>query len=158
MTTLLDLLSTLGQVTWQPVWMPILAWTVLVLPFWGLLERTNRLHPHAEYRLYQVLLAALPVGMLATALLDGRWASAAGMSSTGLSVVVMPSVEPTVQSSAAAPTPPLIHAVGLVTVAALGMSVAGLGRLTLNAVALTHVRAGIHDGSPSVELKDIQGG
>lgn len=155
MTTLLDLLSTLGQATWQAVWMPILAWTLIVLPFWALLERTDRLHPHAEYRLYQVLLAALPVGMLATALFDGRWTSTVGMSSTGLSVVVMPPVEPTVQSTAVAPSLTWLHAVGLVTVAALGMSVVGLSRLVFDAIALIHVRADIDDGSPSADSQTI---
>ena len=155
MTTLLDLLSTLGQATWQPVWMPMLAWTLLVLPFWGLLERTNHLHPHAEYRLYQVLLAALPVGMLATALLDGRWASTPGMSNTGLPVVVMPPVEPTVQSSAAAPSLNWIHAVGLATVGAIGMSVVGLGRLALDGIALTRVRTDLNDGSPPADPQAI---
>ncbi len=153
MTTLLDLLSMLGEATWEPVWVPVLAWTVFVLPLWLLLERTDRLHPHAEYRLYQVLLAALPVGMLATVLLDGWWASATGMSGTGLSVVVMPPMDTTARSVSGSSSLTWFHGVGLATTAALGVGVVGLSRLALDAAALARVRMCIDGSSHAAELQ-----
>ncbi len=63
MQMILDGLSALGTATIDPLWRPVLAWTALGLPLWTLLRWTDRLHPNAEYRLSQLLLAALPVGL-----------------------------------------------------------------------------------------------
>jgi TonB family protein len=140
MTTLLELLSLLGRTTWAPVWVPVLAWTGLALPFWALLRRTDRLHPTAEYRLWQTLLAALPLGVGAAALFDGWGTASAALSGAGLSVVVMPAVEPT--GGAPSPTSTLAwtHAVGLATVLAGAAGLVGLVRLALDAVAAVRVR------------------
>jgi len=140
MTTLLDLLSRIGHAAWDPIWVPVLAWTLLALPLWALLRRTDRLHPHAEYRLLQVLLAALPVGVGAAALFDGWSPASTALSGVGPGLVVMPPVE---ASAGASSSPALawMHAVGLATLAAAGGALAGLVRLSLDAAAAARVRA-----------------
>lgn len=139
MTTLLDLLAQTGHATWDPLWVPILAWTVLVLPLWGLLTRVDRVHPYAEYRLLQVLLAALPVGVVATTIFDGWMASSAGLPEAGLGITVPP-VEATVQSGSI-PAFGWSHVLGLVTIAAILGGLVGLGRLVLNGIAAAHIRS-----------------
>ena len=140
MTTLLDLLDLLGRTTWDPVWVPVLAWTGFALPLWALLARTDRLHPTAEYRLWQTLLAALPVGVGAAALLDGWGTASAALSGAGLSVVVMPAVEPAGGAPSSAPTLAWTQAVGLATVLAGAAGLVGLARLALDAAAAVRVR------------------
>lgn len=139
MTTLLDLLAQTGRATWDPLWVPILAWTVLALPLWGLLTRLDRVHPYAEYRLLQVLLAALPVGMVATSIFDGWMATSAGFPDAGLATTVLPPVETTVNSGSVSALG-WNHALGLVTVAALVVGLVELGRLVLNGIAAARIR------------------
>ncbi|MFB6247814.1 MAG: TonB family protein [Salinibacter sp.] len=155
MTTLLDLLALLGRTTWEPVWVPVLAWTGLALPLWALLARTDRLHPHAEYRLWQVLLAALPVGMGAAALLDGWGAAPAALPGAGLSAVVMPAVEPTGGVPSPTPARSWTHAVGLATVLAGAAGLVGLVRLALDAAAAFRVRqtVGRHASCEALEAR-----
>ena len=153
MTTLLDLLDLLGRTTWDPVWVPVLAWTGLALPLWALLARTDRLHPTAEYRLWQTLLAALPVGVGAAALLDGWGTASAALSGAGLSVVVMPTVEPTGGVPSPTPTLAWTHTVGLATVLAGAAGLVGLARLALDAVALVQVRKQAEETPPTGHLQ-----
>jgi TonB family protein len=153
MTTLLDLLALLGRTTWEPVWVPALAWTVLALPVWVLLARTDRLHPHAEYRLWQTLLAALPVGVGAAALLDGWGPASTALSGAGLSVVVMPAVEATGASASPSPEPAWTHAVGLLTVLAGAAGLVGVARLTLDAMAAVRVRRTVLRDAPPDDLQ-----
>jgi len=151
MTTMLDVLAQIGHATWDPVWVPVLAWTVLALPLWALLPRTDRLHPNAEYRLLQTLLAALPVGIAAAAVFDG-WGASAALSNAGWSVVVMPPVEAAAEAS---PSPDLawMHAVGLATVVATGVGLVGLVRLALDAEALLRVRTEAEETPPTGDLQ-----
>jgi len=148
--TLLDHIGHLGRTVWTPLWVPILAWTLLALPPWILLRSTDRLHPHAEYRFWQVLLAALPAGVGAAALFDG-WGASTVLPGVGGSVVVMPPVE-TVPESNSSPTLAWMHAVGLATVLAVGVGIMRLGRLALDAAALVRVRTRI-EGNASHPLR-----
>ena len=141
MQIVLDILSDLGTATLHPFWVPILAWTVLVLPPWALLERTDRLHPLAEYRLTQVLLAALPVGILAASIGEMLPAAVQPAALSGRSMVVLPAIEPTTEPVAGpSPSWSWMHAVGLLTVGALGVGLFCLGRLALEVVAARRVR------------------
>ena len=152
MTTLLDVLAQIGQAAWDPIWLPVLAWTVLALPLWALLVRSDRLHPHAEYRLLQVLLAALPVGMGAAALFEGWEPASPALSGVGWSVVVMPPVE-AAAGATSSPALTWMHAVGLATVAAAGAGLVGLARLALDAAAVARVRAEVGAGESPGDLQ-----
>jgi TonB family protein len=139
MMTLLDFLDVIGRATWQPVWIPLFAWTALALPLWVFLERTDRLHPLAEYRLSQVLLAALPISIAATGVVELLPESPTPPLLPKASVLVLPAVE-----STSAPAPGATwqwdHMIGALTVLALAVGVFELGRLGVNAVALGRVR------------------
>lgn len=152
MTTLLDFLAQIGHATWAPLWIPVLAWTVLVLPLWALLAQTDRLHPNAEYRLWQVLLAALPLGVAAAALFDGWGPASTALSGVGGSVVVMPPVDAGPEA-AASPDLAWMYVVGLATVVAAGAGLVGLVRLALDAVALVRVRLHAEETPPPGDLQ-----
>ena len=135
----LDGLSSLGRATVDPLWRPLLAWTVLALPLWAVLHWTNRLHPNAEYRLSQVLFAALPVGIVAVSVVGRLPDATRSAVLPAPSVVVLPSIE---AAAVATPAPSWtwMHAVGLLTVGALGIGLIRLGRLALEVVAVGRVR------------------
>ncbi len=147
MQTMLDVLVDLGTATTDTLWLPILAWTALVLPLWALLARTDRLHPHAEYRLSQVLLAALPLGIAAVSIVEMLPDAARSAMLPAQSVVVLPAIKTTT-----APSPPVswswMHAVGLLTVGALGVGLFQMGRLALQVVAMRRVRCRIQATAP----------
>ena len=138
-TPILEILSDLGAAAASSLWLPVAAWTLLALPLWVLLERTDRLHPLAEYRLSQVLLAALPISIAAAGMVELLPESPAPPLLPDASVLVLPAVE-----STAAPAPEFSwqwnHAIGGLTVLALAVGVFELGRLAMNAVALGRVR------------------
>ena len=139
MQMILDLLAELGAVTTDPLWLPVFTWTVLALPLWMLIERTERLHPLAEYRLSQVLLATLPVGIGAVGVLSLLPDATRTAMLPAQSVVVLPAIE-TTTASAPAVSWSWMHAMGLLTVAALGVGLFQLGRLALQIVAMGRVR------------------
>lgn len=138
-TPILEILSDLGAAAASSLWLPVAAWTLLALPLWVLLKRTDRLHPLAEYRLSQVLLAALPISIAAAGMVELLPESPAPPLLPDASVLVLPAVE-----STAAPAPEFSwqwnHAIGGLTVLALAVGVFELGRLAMNAVALGRVR------------------
>lgn len=152
MMTLLDVLGQLGRATWQPVWIPVVAWTMFALPVWGISKWTDRLHPEAEYRLSQVLLATLPGGLLAVALFNVIPTSAAIGSLPEISVSVSPAVEAVENGDRPSPLTWSI-AVGLFTVGALGVGLVALGRLALDVAAAARVYA-LAGESPSDDLQD----
>ncbi len=145
MTMLLDALDLIGRATWEPVWVPTLVWTVFALPLWLGLKQTDRLHPLAEYRLSQVLLATLPVGVYATTLADLLPGSMAAAPTHTLSLTVLPALEaPRAVTSAAVPWH-WTQAVGLLTIIAGGAALVRLGRLALDAVAVARVHGSLDD-------------
>lgn len=148
MQTVLDMLADLGAATTEPFWVPVLAWTVLTLPLWALLERTDRLHPLAEYRLAQVLLAALPIG-IGVVSVAGMFPAATRSSVVPVqSVVVLPAIE-TTGAVGPAISWSWMHAVGLLTVGALAVGVVSVGRLALQIVAAGRVRKQMAAGAAS---------
>jgi TonB family protein len=139
MTTLLELLDVLGRITWEPVWLPLLAWTALALPLWLVLKSARRLHPRADYRLSQVLLGTLPLGLLAAALGDLLPSGAAVVPSPALSVTVFPAPTPSVTVA----TGPAVHwtqAVG---------ALVRLGHLASSVVAGIRVRRSLDRPAPT---------
>lgn len=152
-TPILDILSDLGAATTHSLWLPVLAWTALTLPLWALLERTERLHPLAEYRLRQVLLAALPIGIAAVCVAEWLPESAASASLPTTSIITLPAIEATNVASTA-PTLQWMHAVGLLTAGALAVGVIRVGRFLLRAVAAARVRQHVEISSgPSVQAQ-----
>ena len=135
----LDALSSLGTAAMDPLWLPVLAWTVLALPLWALLQWTDRLHPNAEYRLSQVLLAALPVGLAAVSVAKMLPDAPHSPMLSARSLVVVPAIETSTASASPAPWT-WMHALGLLTVGALGIGLIRLGRLALEVVAVGRVR------------------
>jgi len=133
------MLADLGAATASPLWLPVAAWTLLALPLWVLLTRTDRLHPLAEYRLSQVLLAALPIGITAVGVVELLPDSSTSPLLPDTSVLVLPAAEPTTVSAPGV-TWQWDHAIGALTTLALALGVFELGRLGVNAVALGRVR------------------
>lgn len=70
MQTALDLLAEAGRIGLVYFWQPVLIWSVLALLVSSMLERWADGHPLIKYRIYQALLFALPLGVLASAVTD----------------------------------------------------------------------------------------
>lgn len=138
--TVLSLLADLGAATTDLVWLPVLTWTVLTVPLWGFLERTERLHPRAEYRLSQLLLAALPLGIAATGIVKLLPETSAPSLLPDASVLVLPPANPST-AAASGVAWGWDHAIGALTVLTLAVGIFELGRLGANAIALRRVRA-----------------
>ena len=139
MQLVLDGLSSLGRAAVDPLWRPLLAWTVLAFPLWALLQWTDRLHPNAEYRLSQVLLAALPVGLAAVSVAKMLPDAPHSPMLSARSLVVVPAIKTGTVSASPAPWT-WMHALGLLTVGALGVGLFRFGRLVLRVVAVRRVR------------------
>lgn len=159
-TPILDILSDLGVATGYSLWLPILAWTALVVPAWGLLSYSSA-HPLAQYRLRQVLLAALPIGLIMSAAVDvsGWLAMLQGAFGTeppgsvriGLILPISDVTAPTVTPSSS-PIWSLTHTVGLATLVVGGGGLVGLGRLVRDLV--THI--GFRRSVASTPAPDLQ--
>ena len=154
---MLDLLADLGAATAYSLWLPVLVWTVVALPVWGLLARTS-LHPLAQYRLRQVLLAALPVGLVATALVDASgwlaalgsalWPAPSGSVSAGSAVAGLDGAA-TTSAPAASSIWSWSQVVGAATVVAVGGALVGVGRLTRDLVAFLRLRRSVETTTAS---------
>lgn len=66
--TILDVLADLGQGTLAPLWIPVLAWTIMALPAAWAVKRWGS-SALLRYRLLQATLFALPLGIIAAAVL-----------------------------------------------------------------------------------------
>ena len=139
MQMVLDGLSSLGSAAVDPLWRPLLAWTVLALPLWALLNWTDRLHPNAEYRLSQILLVALPAGMGAVVIAEMMPGAPHSPMLPARSLVVLPAIEAST-GSASSVLWTWMHAVGLLTVGALGVGLFQLGRFVLDVAAVGRAR------------------
>ncbi|WP_259080971.1 M56 family metallopeptidase [Salinibacter ruber] len=153
MQMILDGLSALGTATIDPLWRPVLAWTALALPLWALLRWTDRLHPNAEYRLSQLLLAALPVGVAMIGVIEMLPDASQSALRPARSVVALPAIE-TGPVSVPAGSWTWMHAVGLLAVGALGIGLFRLGRLGLDVLASSRVRRRLDTAvKPSLEAE-----
>lgn len=146
MTTMLEILAVLGRATWEPIWVPFLAWTVFALPLSALLTKTSFLHPYAEYRLWQMLLATLPLSLLGVLVIDAWWTTPIPVDS-GLSVFVLPPIKTSGGSVPADPEVGWSHVVGTLTLGALLMSAVSLSHLVVNAVAVARVRSRVENSA-----------
>gem|GEM_PF-1118095 len=152
MQMILDGLSVLGTATIDPLWRPVLAWTALGLPLWALLRWTDRLHPNAEYRLSQLLLAALPVGLGVVCVIEMLPGASQSALLPARSALVVPAVE-TGPVSVPAGSWTWMHALGLLTVGALGIGLIRLGRLALEVAAVGRVRRKLETTTPSLDAE-----
>ena len=123
MTELLDVLHTLGVWSVAHFWVPLLIWTLLALPTYAVL-RWATVPAALRYRLQQALLAALPIGVGATAVVDVSglqlWiASTPGAGGSG-GLVVLPEYITTMGAgtASAATAWSLYHGLGLLTAGA----------------------------------------
>lgn len=148
---LFELLESVGSAVLQPVIVPLLAWTVLALPLWWLVERTDRIHPYGKYRLLQLILAALPLGILATGLAELLPESTTIPTVTTPAVTVLPPIQSVDVTAGTSPSWGWMHLVGLVTAAALALALVRLGQLTLDGVAALRVKFEV-DESRSADL------
>ena len=150
MEMLLPFLDQLGRMSWDSLWVPLFAWTVLALPVWAVLSRTDRLHPLAAYRLSQVVLASLPLGMLVAALPDLWPHPTAGAAASFRSVMIVPTLDiSTSVSTAEEPGWHWAHVCGLLTLVATGAAIAQLSRLSLDLWATVQIRSQVHGSSLS---------
>lgn len=153
---LFELLETVGRAMLQPVIVPVLAWTVLALPLWWLVERTDRIHPYGKYRLLQLILAALPLGILATGLAELLPESTTISPVTAPAVTVLPPIQSVDVTAATSPTWSWMHLVGLLAAAAAGLALVRLGQLALDGVAALRVKSEV-DESPNTQLDTVLG-
>ncbi len=137
--TALNILADLGTATFHSLWVPMLVWTLLALPLWRLLVWTDRLHPYAEYRLAQVLLAALPIGIAAVSVVGLFPSAPRSTVLSAQSVVALPQVETTTGLTTGVSWS-WMHGVGLLTISAVGAGLLRLGQFVLNVIAVERVR------------------
>ena len=70
MTSIIDLLTTIGDFMFQEVWFPLLIWTLVAIPATYLLHRLKSIPPAYQYHGRMALLLALPMGIIGSHLLD----------------------------------------------------------------------------------------
>lgn len=158
---ILDILAELGAATAFSLWLPLLVWTAAIIPAWMVLSYSSA-PPLVQYRLRQVLLAALPVGMIATVAVDASgwlvalqevfWSEPAGSVRVGVIPLVADSAPSTVSPTA----PPIwswTHAVGLATLVVLGGALVGIGRLIRDLGAFLGLRRS-ESSTPAPDLQE----
>lgn len=62
MQATVDFLQTLGTQSLPAFWLPLLAWTLISLPIYGLLRTWKSAHPRLQYDAHRALLLSLPLG------------------------------------------------------------------------------------------------
>lgn len=144
MTELLDGLDLLGRWSVPALWLPLLAWTLLALPVYAALRRTDRWHPLVRYRLHEALLFALPVGLGAAVWIDASglstWlATVTSGSGEGPGLIPLP-LGPTADGvtpmASDATRLTVYHAVGALTGSALLLGSIRLARLIRSSLAI----------------------
>lgn len=132
LSPLLDLLHALGAASWQTLWLPVLLWTSVVLIAVATLRLTPSLPPLWTYRFRQALLAALPVGIITSAVVDLPLHALpnASVSASALATTTLPT------ATVAPGTVPLTwtHAVGFLTVLAAVAAGRALSKLSIQIV------------------------
>lgn len=148
-TIILEPLARIGEAAIHPLWVPLAAWTVLALPLWWLVDRTDAIHPYGEYRLLQTILLALPLGILgaiSAELLPDHASIAVAVMPTATVLPSMPAVEATATQS---PSLEWIHLLGLLTAGAVALASFRLGQVLLDAVAALRVKFDVGKGGES---------
>jgi TonB family protein len=145
LSPLLDLLYTLGAASWQSLWLPALLWTSVALIAVAVLRLAPALPPLWTYRFRQALLAALPVGILAAAVID---LPARALPSSSFSA--SPLVSTTLSGTTVTPGAVSLtwtHAVGLLTVIAAGAAGFALSKLSIQVVRTRLMTAWVREQS-----------
>lgn len=148
MTEALDLLHALGTWSASALWLPLLAWTLLTLPVYVIVQRARGWHPLTRYRLLQALLFTLPAGLVAATWIDASsvlagWLALSSTASGGTMWVLPPAeVSPTTAPSDALALDGF-HALGLLTVIAIALGVGRLLRLLRSRRAMDSLRTSV---------------
>jgi TonB family protein len=117
---------------------------------WGASEYADGLHPYVRYRLYQTLLAALPLGIVGTLLVE--WAPWAASAPSLPGIVVLPAMPSVPDASVSEPSWRWMQGVGLATLAGGGMALWRLGRLIRDTMATWHIRTAASDMPDASEV------
>lgn len=146
MPELLDGLQIIGDWSVPSLWLPLLAWTLLALPAYAAL-RLFAAPPELRYRLLQALLAALPLGVLATTATDlfgvDLWMGSLSAARGTSDLIILPQSIATTgtEEATASATWTVYQGLGLLTIAAGGLALVRVARLAQSARALARLRA-----------------
>lgn len=151
MMTTLEILRVLGENTWQPFWVPVFVWTVFAVPVWIGLESVEKIHPRAEYRLGQILLATLPLGLVAVAG-AGHLLTPSALAVIAPRTATLSPVEVTPTNGPGSYAWTWVHGVGLLTVVGAIVATARLSQLAVHAVAVRRIGTSF-DSAPSDDLQ-----
>lgn len=146
LSSLLESLHNLGAASWPLLWLPVLAWTSVVLIAVAALRLAPALPPLWTYRFRQTLLAALPLGVIAAAMIDlpARALPPSAFAAPTLISTPLPGV--TVAPGAISLT--WTHAVGLLTIVAAGTAGFALSKLTVQIVRTRLLGASVRQRQP----------
>lgn len=152
---MLEWIDTLGRVSMETVWLPLLAWTVLWLLGEAIARLPLRVHPLVRYRATQALLFALPLGFALAPFLDaGRLApwwverSVVTVSEVTVAGIPVPAGEVARLTEVAPPVWTLELALGLLLLVAVAFALVRLAALVGQARDLRALRRGLPDGEP----------
>ena len=140
MTTLADVLETLGATGLNAFWLPLAAWTLVALPLYAALHTWDRAHPIVPYHAGRALLFALPLGLFLAGVADLSllFPSSPASGAVVPFLIVLPEVMP--QEAASGIAWNLYHALGALTVVATALALWRLARLAWQAAALWGLR------------------
>ncbi|SHF62779.1 TonB family C-terminal domain-containing protein [Fodinibius roseus] len=140
MIELIDLLQATGDATLAYLWFPIIVWTLIALPVTLFLLRTERIPPVYQYHSRMALLAALPLGMAGSYLVEVA-GEALSSSQTAAAKFIVVQNPITVTAATSENTfwnslsDPLLW-IGLTTVVLAAGAVYYLGRILFNSIQL----------------------
>ena len=153
MTEFLDAIHAFGTWSAAALWLPLLAWTLLVLPFYVMVQRAERWHPLVRYRLLQALLFTLPAGLVAAAWIDASsllsgWSALSGASPSEPTWILLPGTSAPSATPAPAESVGLdaFHAIGLFTAGAVLIGAVRLARLARSGFAVAALKADASHG------------
>lgn len=96
MISLIETFAAMGESLFQLFWFPVAVWTVLAILTFGILKTISQIHPQYHYQIRVALVLALPLGILASWMMDalsGFVMSAEASSATLKFVAVMSPIE-----------------------------------------------------------------
>lgn len=70
MISFIETFAAMGESVFQLFWFPIAVWTVLAILTFGILKAVSQIHPQYHYQIRVALVLALPIGILASWLMD----------------------------------------------------------------------------------------
>lgn len=143
----LNVLSEVGGWSLEALWLPLLIWTAIALPLLCVIRLADSISPHVRYRASLALLASLPLGLAAGALVAFEALEVRKI--TGL--VSLPAIEAVAVASpeAAAIEWSVAHAAGLALSIAAILAIWRLSVLLFAGAQLRAYRRGIPPTTPA---------